>query len=275
MFREEVAAYYRRRGYAIKENVKIRSPEGSVYAVDMVAQSSLGNLLIAFEDEGGFEGPEMNAVRRMAREIGATPVMAARRIPAGLRKQAAGAGVVLVDEDTVQAPDEPEPETAPATEPEYPPWPGSSQDAEVQDVPPWPRSRPAHQRMETREVDSIVAELAQESVRKRRAKSTDPGIWRFPRQDAEEPEPARTPPAAESAPGAQGTGFQWLPKEEAPPATAPRTVEEKVDAKTAHVRVERHAPPPRRVAPWIYVAMAVVFGATTAGVFYALSRLFG
>ena len=107
MFREQVAEHYRQKGYRLHENVKIRGHSGAVHACDLVAQGPLGNLIIAFEDAGGLEGPELGAVKRAAKDVGATAVVAAERPPHGLRQIAARTGVVLLDEEAMRRPDGP------------------------------------------------------------------------------------------------------------------------------------------------------------------------
>ncbi len=121
VFREQVAEHYRNKGYRLHEQVKIRGESGMVHACDLVAQGPLGNLVIQFEDEGGIEGPEVQAVGRAARDVGATGVLAIEEVPSAVRQRALQAGVVVLDAATLHAP--PPSEPGPAEEPEYPPWP--------------------------------------------------------------------------------------------------------------------------------------------------------
>lgn len=103
MFRDAVAEHYRSKGYRLHEHVKVRGKSGAVHACDMVAQGPLGNLIISFGDDTPFEAAEMGAVRRAARDVGATPVVAVERMPEGIRNLAARAGVVLLDRDALEA----------------------------------------------------------------------------------------------------------------------------------------------------------------------------
>lgn len=194
MFREEVAEHYRAKGYTIRESVKVRGKSGAVHQCDMVAQSPLGNLVIAFEDAGGFEGPEMNAVKRIAHDVGATPVVAAKRLPPGVQRFAARAGVVLLDAERLrQAEVDAVPEGDEPEEPDYPPWPGTDDEGEDRDAPPpWPRTARARPRadgpMQTEDLDHVVEEWSARGHTPRTGKSTDPGFWTYPREGVE---PAR------------------------------------------------------------------------------------
>ncbi len=249
VLREEVANHYSAKGYTVHERAKVRGSSGAIHVVDMVAQGPLGNLVIAIEDAGGFEGPEMHAIRRAAKDIGATPVMAAHRVPEGLRRRAAEAGVVLLDDAMLArtAPAEPKLDAAAI---EYPPWPGAET---VQE------DRP---------------EVIQDFAPRRAAKSTDPGFWRYPRDGGvATAAPATTRPAT-TAPATAVTledlpeieekptkaAFEWLPKEQV--AVAPLR------------RANVPAPPPRNDA-LRWAVGAILFGASAGGVLYALSRILG
>ena len=103
MFRDSVAEHYRSKGYRLHEHVKVRGKSGAVHACDMIAQGPLGNLIVSFGDDTPFEAAEMGAVRRTARDVGATPVVAVEQLPEGIRNLAARAGVVLLDRDALEA----------------------------------------------------------------------------------------------------------------------------------------------------------------------------
>lgn len=103
VFRDAVAEHYRSKGYRLHEHVKVRGKSGAVHACDMVAQGPLGNLIISFGDDMPFEAAEIGAVRRAARDVGATAVVAVERMPEGIRSLAARAGVVLLDQDALEA----------------------------------------------------------------------------------------------------------------------------------------------------------------------------
>ncbi len=249
MLRDQVAGHYRAKGYTISERAQVRGQSGSIHTVDMVAQGPLGNLVIAIEDAGGFEGPEMHAIRRAAKDIGATPVMAARVVPDGLRRRAAEAGIVLLDDKamTTTTPDEAPVDDAAI---DYPPWPG--EDSPMGDRP------------------EIIDELTP-----RRRKSTDPGIWRYPRDQDEstaksapdtapiitlaQPEPLTEQAAEPEAPTPGSEAFAWLPKEDV--AVAP---------------LRQGAPATSTTPDFVrWIVTGTSFGAAAGVVFYALSRILG
>lgn len=101
MFEARVAQFYRAKGYQVHENPKVRGASESIYTAALVADGPLGALLISFGDAGGIDGPEIGRVRTMARDVGATPVVAAPELTPDLRRLAAQLGVVVVDEATV------------------------------------------------------------------------------------------------------------------------------------------------------------------------------
>lgn len=311
MLREDVAAHYRERGYTIRERVQVRGGSGAVHSVDMVAMGPLGNLVIALEDAGGFEGPEMQSVRRIAKDIGATPVVAARRIPDGLRRRAAESGVVLLDASDMPSL-EPEPVLQAPDEDPYPPWPD-------------PESR----RHAVADGEAAPAP----------GKSTDPGFWRYPRSaarsEAEDQNPAddagpvtasTTPQASAeaspttvgagadphaalngpgSSPSAAGTtrraapGFDWLPRSDAYHDTLGQEASGAVDegrqprrqAHQVHAQAPRphaHADPPGgpvyrpRTAPpallsdrVVLLLLALAAGAGAGGAYFLLDRFVG
>lgn len=261
--RQAVADHYVAKGYRIRERVRVRGKSGTIHMAEMVAQGPLGAMLIAFEDEGGFEGPELSAIKNAAKDIGAQAVAAAERFPDGLRRRAASLGVVLLDEQSLTAPEPTMPE--PEVEVEYPPWPSLERDRPDPEDTPWPGT-PRAGRMVTRDVDDMVAELQTPTTR---TKSTDPGFWNYPRDGVQRPPRPKA-------------GFEWIPDEaevhdERPPEPErPATVEERVERR-AEQMAARAPPAPVRsradVGKWVLVAL--LFGATSGGVFYALSRILG
>lgn len=196
MFREEVAEHYRSKGYKLHEHVKVRGQSGSIHAVDMVAQSSLGNLAISFEHDGDFEGPEMGAVRRMARDIGATPVVAVEHMPDGLRQHAARAGVVLLDRAAMEAPSpELAPEFNPAPpEPEQVPWPNADKESRRDDPGIWRYERTRGEPATALEEEAPVPELGAHEAKPASTKATGGFDW-LPRESVTVPhEPSPQPP---------------------------------------------------------------------------------
>lgn len=103
MFRDRVVEHYRVRGYKVHENVKVRGRSGSVHACDIVAQGPLGNIIVSFGDAGGFEGPELAAVRSAAQDIGGAAVVAVPRAPQPVLDAARTLGVKILDEAAVAA----------------------------------------------------------------------------------------------------------------------------------------------------------------------------
>ncbi|MFA5944046.1 MAG: hypothetical protein WC876_06230 [Candidatus Thermoplasmatota archaeon] len=94
---DTVAAYYRGKGYVVRDGVRVTSPSGSEHKVPLLAEGPLGSLVVFFGDFGGVDGPEMGGARKVAREIGATPVLAADEFSNKDRQVAARLGVVLLD----------------------------------------------------------------------------------------------------------------------------------------------------------------------------------
>ncbi len=258
MFRDRVLQHYREKGYALRERVKVRGQSGAVHACDLVAQGPLGNLVVQVEDYGGFEGPELEAVRRIARDVGATPVVAAPDLDAAVRRHAARLGVVVLDAAALDAPAPvtEAPSTPRRAEPAYPPWPDpdaprdrARTEAGRDEGPAWPadgRARPEPTgRMDPGEVDDLVGEWTRPAPRAP-TRRQDPGFWRYGRDDdapaaVEEPT-APAPAQPEAAPDAEragsATGFSWL----GPQPTA--SDEAGVDRAAARAPAERPAQAP-------------------------------
>ncbi|MGB1698006.1 MAG: hypothetical protein ACPHK8_06370 [Thermoplasmatota archaeon] len=123
MFQELVAEHYTKKGYKVHQARKVRGKSGNVYLVDMVCVGDIGHLVISFGDEGGIEGPELGAVKRIAQDIGAAPVAAVPDPTPAIRRMANQAGVAIVDQEALLRPD---------SEPDL--------RSEEQIAHPWPRS---------------------------------------------------------------------------------------------------------------------------------------
>lgn len=123
MFQELVAEHYTKKGYKVHQARKVRGKSGNVYLVDMVCVGDIGHLVISFGDEGGIEGPELGAVKRIAQDIGAAPVAAVPDPTPAVRRMANQAGVAIVDQEALLRPD---------SEPDL--------RSEEQIAHPWPRS---------------------------------------------------------------------------------------------------------------------------------------
>ncbi|MEA3166860.1 MAG: hypothetical protein QOJ26_1734 [Thermoplasmata archaeon] len=96
-----VAAYYRGKGYVVRDGVRLAGPSGQEHKVPLLAEGPLGSLAVFFGDFGGVDGPEMGGARKVAREVGATPVLAADEFSNQDRQVAARLGVVLLDSATL------------------------------------------------------------------------------------------------------------------------------------------------------------------------------
>ncbi|MEK6986036.1 MAG: hypothetical protein AABX89_06615 [Candidatus Thermoplasmatota archaeon] len=103
-FATRVATFYRRRGYTVHENVKVRGMSEKVYPLRLVAQGPLGSLAVSFGDAGGVDEHEVARVRTLAKDIGATPVVAAVSPGQSLRRLAAQLAVVILDEEALAEP---------------------------------------------------------------------------------------------------------------------------------------------------------------------------
>ncbi|MHB1262273.1 MAG: hypothetical protein ACYC2H_11225 [Thermoplasmatota archaeon] len=104
-----VAAYYRGKGYVVRDGARVAGPSGQEHKVPLLAEGPLGSLAVFFGDFGGVDGPEMGGARKVAREIGATPVLAADEFSNADRQLAAKLGVVLIDAATLSGEGTPTP----------------------------------------------------------------------------------------------------------------------------------------------------------------------
>ncbi len=289
MFRESVAEHYRSKGYDVRENVKVRGASGNVHPVALVAEGPLGALVVSFGDAGGVDPAEMGIIRRVAKDVGATPVLAAPAFTPEFRRQAQLNGVVLLDESlSPGTPPAPEAPPAPAA-----PWPSlqgaASFDRSDLDAHPWPKSgqaRPAGATgMAASDVDDLVAaweRKAQDAKAAPPPTETPAGaeLWNETRGPA--PNPARSASATQR--------FAWLgARKETPAAEAP-VLPAAADAERIEVAAEHasilHAREPdlagvrRRKAvpapaPLLDVRRAVqvaLYAALTALFVYALLR---
>jgi len=229
VFREQVALHYRTKGYRVEESVKVRGDSGTVFPCDLVVQGPLGNLVVDFSEDG--DGLEMGGLRRKAKELGATPVLAAPRFTPALRPLALRVGVVLLDEDALRDAPAPAP---PAPAPEPHPWPERAVAEAAKAPAAWPgQRRPEEGAWEARDVDEIVQELSV-PVPAPEERTIDPvavSLWRRPpgpvrgtRADRERFAWLR-PPAPEAAGQAPGEPVQApaAPKEARPGAPGAAT----------------------------------------------------
>lgn len=186
-FRERVAEHYRSRGYQVRESVKVRGTSGGVYAVDMVAQGALGNILVTFGGLDGVDEADLAQVKRTARDVGAVAVAASESFDPVVRRTAQREGIVLLDRDLPQAEQE-----------ETVDWPSPDEDARrVAEDHPWPSSGragdPSRTALRSVALDDLLSEGA----------------------DAPEPAPAPTQAPVRKAPTQEAPAprqrFAWLP----------------------------------------------------------------
>ncbi len=81
----------------MQQTARITGISGAVHAVDLWAEGPLGNLAVFLGDEGGIEGPELSALRRAAKDLGATPVVVPDGDASRLRSLASQLGIVVLD----------------------------------------------------------------------------------------------------------------------------------------------------------------------------------
>jgi len=213
VFEATVAGFYRAKGYTVHENPKVRGASGNVYTAALVADGPLGALLVSFGDAGGVDGAELGRVRTMARDIGATPVLACPAPTADVRRLAAQLGVVLVDEATVA--------DAPPPRASVPPADPLRKDL---DAHPWPASGRAANALHpggatARDVDDMLSDLL--------APAASPVSMAGPQTSGGllvlEP-----PAAAPAVAPASAKPFAWLESAQATPA-APAASSKPVD----------------------------------------------
>lgn len=221
MFEARVAQFYRARGYEVHENPKVRGSSENVYTVALVADGPLGALLISFGDAGGIDGAEIGRVRTMARDIGATPVLASLTLSPDLRRLAAQMGVVVVD-DAMVTETGPMPRDLPALDTASDPL------RRDMDAHPWPASGRAFSfagptQVAARDVDDLVSDLHRPAP----AKAAPPPLIPHPATEGSQagaqsgaqaallvPPAATAPtvaqPSASATPPANGAKFAWL-----------------------------------------------------------------
>ncbi len=200
VLRDRVAAYYRSRGYRVQESARITGISGAVHAVDLWAEGPLGNLAVFLGDAGGIEGPELSSMRRAAKDLGATPVIAPGREETRLRSLAAQQGVVVLDARQLgDRASQPEPD---------PVW---------GDDPKWPqRDAPTPQRAEWPMHSRAAGRRPGEPVRLERTPARDRSLSdqvldRLTGEPVEQPAPPKNKPQEGFGwLGAAPTGFDWL-----------------------------------------------------------------
>lgn len=237
-----VAAFYQGKGYTVREGARVPGLSGNEHKVPLLAEGPLGSLAIFFGDFGGVDGPEMGGARKAARDIGATPVLAADEFSNNDRQVAARLGVVLLD-GTMMMEDPPAGPAAPPqaawpglqvrssstthakTEPDQHPWPASGRVggrdgpaaraididdllAETRPARPDTKAEMVEEAME--EAEGLPADAPATAVTTATADLDDgETLWRRPRST-----PASSTPTAKRA--GPGTKFAWLQADAGP-----------------------------------------------------------
>ena len=154
MDRTQVAAFYRGKGYLVHESIVVTGQSGNQQRIPLLCEGPLGNLAVFFGDAAGIDGPEIGAAKRVAKDLGATAVVAAGTFTGDQRRTAAELGVVLLDASALEAPTATELPSA---------WPGQTPGAALErdlNAHPWPASgRPGGVDGPTRTVAYDVEEL--------------------------------------------------------------------------------------------------------------------
>lgn len=237
MLRDRVAAYYRSRGYRVQQAAKITGISGAVHAVDLWAEGPLGNLAVFLGDAGGIEGPELSALRRSAKDLGATPVVAPGRDDSRVRALAAQLGVVVLDTNRLGEP--PDAVADPVWGDGDPAWPQPAAASE-----PTRADWPLHSRVAGRRPGEPI-QLEQEPAAGRSL--SDQVLDRL----TGAPEPSAPMPRQKPARGfgwlRRDTpgGFDWLRagSDEGAPETAPGTDASATDASTKDAQANQRASP--------------------------------
>ena len=137
MFRDRVVGHYVGRGYRVDTDAVLEGQSGGKHKVDLVATDSLGRLAVWWGDREPFEGPELESVKRAARDLDAAPAIAAPQVTATVRESARRHGVIIVDEALLDAeaatmarplPPRPVAPRAMSAATAYPPWPDPGND---------------------------------------------------------------------------------------------------------------------------------------------------
>lgn len=246
MFRDRVKEHYRVRGYTLHEGAKVRGRSGTIYRCDLVAEGPMGSLVVSFGDAGGFEGPELQAVKRQAQDIGAGAVVASPQLDSAVHQAAREQGIILLDDPTLDQED----------------GPRAKEDDPFR-AHPWPDPE----------------------RRRRTGGGAAEGLWTHPRQQAQQvqevaPVPDDGPdlgipvigaddpgPApAETSTAQRRPSFDWLPGQGAP---RPRPIHPDPAEPAWKVR-ERTAQQAQRPSPWRWVLAPLLFGTATALVLFLL-----
>ena|SRR5688572_15495124 len=259
--RQQVAEHYRARGYVVRENARLRGKSGTIHGVELAVEGPLGALLVSFGDVAGVDHPEMASIRRIARDVGATPVVAAASFPNDLRRLAPQLGVVLLDDEALAQP------APPSTASPWPAAGGAKREPDEFEAHPWPASgrykpaEPAGARSQAVEVDDLLVHL--DAPKPARAGEE---LWPLKGGAEGGPVSAATVQVstASAAPAAQAAPFSWLGAPQAAPETAPAAESSDAGTETAAPRhrvsaVLPSARPRRWVLRTLLYALATAF----------------
>lgn len=246
MERTQVADFYRGKGYQVHESIVVTGQSGNQQRVPLLCEGPLGNLAVFFGDAAGIDGPEIGAAKRVARDLGATAVVAAGSFSGEQRAQAAELGVVLLDASAIgAAPQRPSIDSAwPGQTPrqslerdlEAHPWPASgrpggldaTREAALVDIDEVAARPPASQAAPPTRATALVPGLATPAPAPTRTDAG--GLWKHPR--AATAAPAASPAPARASPATAGR-FAWLDLPKAQPAAAELEVDVAVSARPA------------------------------------------
>ncbi len=244
MFRERVATHYRARGYRVEEDMRLRADDGRIHHVDLVCKSGLGTLIVEIPDE--LDGTELASLRRKAKDLYGTPVLASPQIPVEIRNAAPRMGIVLLEEMDLQT--EPDgislPPPAPAPEPV--PWPEPKRrEAPVREEPAPAQAAQAVWPSQRREAPQKFAWLNQGQVLEAPPAPTPPDVVPAPPARAPPVPPAPAPRAP--APSAPAPMPRFHEPPEASQAMRPDMVRPAQEKPLAREPVRPHAPEPHPV----------------------------
>lgn len=214
-----MAQHYRSKGYQVHASMVLDGRSGS-HRIPMLCEGPLGNLTVFFGDAGGIDEREIGSAKRIARDLGATAVVAAAHFTTDQRKAAADLGVVLLDEAMLGvAPDKPDaarkawpaattPHEALARDLEAHPWPDSGR----------PGGFDGPHRAVTYEVDELLARFDAKAPAASAASVPSAATPRGSTFTSTTPS-ANRPPTAQAAPAP--ASVPTVPPTTSPPAGLP------------------------------------------------------
>lgn len=131
-----MVGHYVGRGYRVDPSPVVTGESGNEYRLGLMATDGLGRLAVWWGDQEPFEGPELESLRRAAKDLGAAPAIATPQVTNLLRDHARKYGIVVIDEkmlDSNQAST-----AAPIASRSPTRFPSTSRPVEKADIPAWP-----------------------------------------------------------------------------------------------------------------------------------------